>query len=64
MVSHTCNLSIWEAEAGRLQVEGQPWLHSETLSQKIQPKQLTNQPNKQPTNQKKTQYFLKLREVK
>jgi hypothetical protein len=31
---YTYNSSTWEAEAGRsLHVGGQPWLHSETLSQ-------------------------------
>lgn len=35
-VVHTCNPSSWEAEAGRqLQVQDQPELHRETLSQKI-----------------------------
>jgi hypothetical protein len=28
------NPSIWEAEAGRSQVQGQPELHSKTMSQK------------------------------
>jgi hypothetical protein len=28
MVMHTCNLSIWEAEAGGWQVPHQPGLHS------------------------------------
>jgi hypothetical protein len=32
MVAHTCNPSIWEAEAGGMRVSGQPGLHSETLS--------------------------------
>jgi hypothetical protein len=35
MVVHTCNSSTIKAEAGALQVQGQPGLHSETLSQKI-----------------------------
>jgi hypothetical protein len=34
MVVHSCNPSTWEAEAGGLRVQGQPWLHNETLSQK------------------------------
>jgi hypothetical protein len=34
MVLHTYNPSTWEAEAGRLRVQGQPGLHSETLSLK------------------------------
>jgi hypothetical protein len=29
VVAHTCNPSTWEAEAGRLQIWGQPELHSE-----------------------------------
>jgi hypothetical protein len=34
MVSHTYNPSSWEAEAGGLQVQGQPGQLSETLTQK------------------------------
>jgi hypothetical protein len=34
MVAHVCNLSTQEAEAGWLQVPGQPGLQSEILSQK------------------------------
>jgi hypothetical protein len=33
-VAHTCGFSIPEAKAGGLQVQGQPLLHSEILSQK------------------------------
>jgi hypothetical protein len=33
MVMHACNLSIWEAEAKESQVQDQPGLQSETLSQ-------------------------------
>jgi hypothetical protein len=33
MVMYSCNPSIWEAEAGRSRVQGQPVLHRETLSQ-------------------------------
>jgi hypothetical protein len=33
-VLHTCNPSTWEAETGGFRVQGQPWLHSKTLSQK------------------------------
>jgi hypothetical protein len=33
VVAHTCNLSTWEAEAGRSPVGGQPGVHSQTLSQ-------------------------------
>jgi hypothetical protein len=33
MVVHTCDLSIWEAEAGGSQAQDQPGLHSEILSQ-------------------------------
>jgi hypothetical protein len=32
-VAHNCNPSTQEAEAGELQVQDQPGLHSETLSQ-------------------------------
>jgi hypothetical protein len=34
LVFHACNLSTQEAEARRLQVQGQPELHKETLFQK------------------------------
>jgi hypothetical protein len=34
MVIHICNPSTWEAKAGGSHVQGQPWLHRETLSQK------------------------------
>jgi hypothetical protein len=34
VVVHDCNHSTWEAEVG-LRVQGQPGLHSETLSQKM-----------------------------
>jgi hypothetical protein len=34
VVSHTCNLSTQETEAGRFRVEGQPGLHTRTQSQK------------------------------
>jgi hypothetical protein len=34
MMTHTCNSRAQEVEARGLQVQGQPWLHSETLSQK------------------------------
>jgi inosine/xanthosine triphosphate pyrophosphatase family protein len=34
VVAHTCNLSTWEAETIGLQIQVQPGLHSETLSQK------------------------------
>jgi hypothetical protein len=34
MVVHAYNPSIWETEAGRLRVEGQPVLPGEILSQK------------------------------
>jgi hypothetical protein len=33
MVANTCNPSTGEAEAGGSQVQGQPGLHSKTLSQ-------------------------------
>jgi hypothetical protein len=33
-VVHLCNPSIWEAETGGLQVQGQSGLHSDMLSQK------------------------------
>jgi hypothetical protein len=33
MVAHNCNPSFWKAETGGSQVQGQPGLHSETLSQ-------------------------------
>jgi hypothetical protein len=33
MVKHTCNSSTQKAEAGGSQVQSQPGLHSETLSQ-------------------------------
>jgi hypothetical protein len=36
MLVHTYKPSTWEAEAGELQVQGQPGLHRETLSQKNQ----------------------------
>jgi hypothetical protein len=32
MVAHTCNLRIWEAEAGRMPILGQPGLRKEMLS--------------------------------
>jgi hypothetical protein len=35
MVMHTCNPSIWEAEAGGSWVQGQPGLHLKTLFQII-----------------------------
>jgi hypothetical protein len=35
VVVHICNTSTWEGEAEALQVQGQPGLHSEILSQKI-----------------------------
>jgi hypothetical protein len=35
LVAHACNSSIWEAEAGGLKVQGQPGLHSKSLSQQI-----------------------------
>jgi hypothetical protein len=34
MVAHSCNPSIWEAEARKSQVPDQPGLQKETLSQK------------------------------
>jgi hypothetical protein len=34
VVMHACNLSTLEAKAGGFQDQGQPELHSETLSQK------------------------------
>jgi hypothetical protein len=34
MVTNACNSSTQEAKAGGLRVQGQPGLHSETLSQK------------------------------
>jgi hypothetical protein len=34
MLVHAYNPSIQEAEAGKLQVQGQPELHNKTLSQK------------------------------
>jgi hypothetical protein len=34
MVVHICNPNTWEAEAGRLQVQGHPQIHSETPFQK------------------------------
>jgi hypothetical protein len=34
VVAHTCNPSMQESEAGELQIQGQPGLHCETLSQK------------------------------
>jgi hypothetical protein len=33
-MSRSYNLSTWEVEAGGLQVQGQPELHSEIMSQK------------------------------
>jgi hypothetical protein len=33
-VVHICNSSIKEAEAGRSQVRGQPWLHNKTQPRK------------------------------
>jgi hypothetical protein len=33
MVVHACNFSTQEAEAGGLQVQGQPGLYGKTLSQ-------------------------------
>jgi hypothetical protein len=36
MVAHTCGPSTWEAETKGMLVQGQPGLHSETLSQKDQ----------------------------
>jgi hypothetical protein len=43
MVTHICNPSTWEGEAGRLQVQNQPELHSKSQSQKKQnTKILTN----------------------
>jgi hypothetical protein len=38
VVVHTYNPSIWATEAGRSQVQGQPGLHSETLSEKKEKK--------------------------
>jgi hypothetical protein len=34
LVMQTCNPSTLEAEAGRLRVQGQPGLHSDSLTQK------------------------------
>jgi hypothetical protein len=34
MVIHASNPGTWEAKAGRPQVQGQPGLHSKTLSYK------------------------------
>jgi hypothetical protein len=34
MILYACDPSSWEAKAGRVQVPGQPRLHSKTLSQK------------------------------
>jgi hypothetical protein len=34
LLVYTCNSSTWEAETGGLQIQGQPGLHSESLSQK------------------------------
>jgi hypothetical protein len=39
MVRQTCNPSTWEAEAGELQIQGQPPLHHEILTQKTKQKQ-------------------------
>jgi hypothetical protein len=39
MVVHIYNPTTWEVEAGSLQVQGQPGLHSDTLFQKIKTKQ-------------------------
>jgi hypothetical protein len=35
VVGHPCNPRLQEAGAGRLSVQGQPGLHSETLSQTL-----------------------------
>jgi hypothetical protein len=34
MVAHACNPSTWETETGGILFQGQPELHSKTLSQK------------------------------
>jgi hypothetical protein len=34
MVAHICNFSTGKAKAGGWRVQGQPWLHGKTLSQK------------------------------
>jgi hypothetical protein len=38
MLLHACNPSTWEAEVGGMLLQGQPWLHSEALSQLPPPK--------------------------
>jgi hypothetical protein len=35
MMVHVCNPNTFEAEVGGLQVEGQPGLHSNTMSQNL-----------------------------
>lgn len=56
MVSHTYNLRTWEAETGKLQVQGQPELSGKTLSQKTS--QLANQPTNHPTNKQATKKII------
>jgi hypothetical protein len=45
MMEHTCNSSIQETEAGGSPVEGQPGLHSKTLSPKEKEKEINKQKN-------------------
>lgn len=43
---HGCNPETWEAKAREFQVQGQPQLHDDTLSQKKKPKQQQEQQNR------------------
>jgi hypothetical protein len=45
LLVYTCNSSTWEAETGGLQIQGQPGLHSESLSQKKKRKEKKKKKN-------------------
>jgi hypothetical protein len=62
MVTDTCNLSTWEAEAGRLRIWGQPGKQSVPGQLGLIAKTLPQKQNKKPNNNKKIEMiFLKSR---
>ena len=46
-MAHTCNPSTWEIEEGRLEVQGQPQLHSKFPGQPGSPETLSQNKTKQ-----------------